>query len=92
MYTIVHRSVVFVNTNPKNERIAVLKSNESLGQLDDSDTNVFQKSLIDSRGGSRIDGRGVQVRLASCGLRTQARQLGGSVGMPPQENCGFQEF
>ena len=41
------RSVVFVNTNPKNERIAVLKSNESLSQLDDSDTNVFQKSLID---------------------------------------------
>ena len=32
------RSVVFVNTNPKNE---------SLSQLDDSDTNVFQKSLID---------------------------------------------
>ena len=41
------RSVVFVDTNPKNERIAVLKSNESLSQLDDSDTNVFQKSLID---------------------------------------------
>ena len=41
------RSVVFVNTNRKNERIAVLKSNESLSQLDDSDTNVFQKSLID---------------------------------------------
>ena len=41
------RSVVFVNTNPKHERIAVLKSNESLIQLDDSDTNVFQKSLID---------------------------------------------
>ena len=41
------RSVVFVDTNPKNERISVLKSNESLSQLDDSDTNVFQKSLID---------------------------------------------
>ena len=41
------RSVVFVDTNPKQERIAVLKSNESLSQLDDSDTNVFQKSLID---------------------------------------------
>ena len=38
---------MFVNTNPKNERIAVLKRNESLSQLDDSDTNVFQKSLID---------------------------------------------
>ena len=41
------RSVVFVNTNPKHEQIAVLKSNESLIQLDDNDTNVFQKSLID---------------------------------------------
>ena len=41
------RSVVFVDTNQKQERIAVLKSNESLSQLDDSDTNVFQKSLID---------------------------------------------
>lgn len=41
------RSVIFVDTNPKNERIAVLKSNESLSQLDASDTNVFQKSLID---------------------------------------------
>ena len=26
------------------------------------------------------------------GLRAQARQLGGSGGMPPQENFGFQEF
>ena len=41
------RSVVFIDTNPKNERIAVLKDNTSLSQLDDDDTNVFQKSLID---------------------------------------------
>ena len=39
------RSVVFVDTNPKHEQIAVLKSHDSLSQLDD--TNVFQKSLID---------------------------------------------
>ena len=41
------RSVVFVDTNPQNERIAVLKDNASLTQLEDNDTNVFQKSLID---------------------------------------------
>ena len=41
------RSVVFVDTNPKNERIAVLKDNASLTQLEENDTNVFQKSLID---------------------------------------------
>ena len=41
------RSVVFVDTNPKNERIAVLKDNASLTQLQDNDTNMFQKSLID---------------------------------------------
>ena len=41
------RSVVFVDTNPKHERIAVLKSHDSLSQLDANDTNVFQKSLID---------------------------------------------
>ena len=41
------RSVVFINTNPKNERIAVLKNIASLSQLEDDDTNVFQKSLID---------------------------------------------
>ena len=41
------RSVVFVDTNPKNERIAVLKDSASLTQLEDNDTNVFQKSLID---------------------------------------------
>ena len=41
------RSVVFVDTNPKDERIAVLKDNVSLSQLDDDDTNVFRKSLID---------------------------------------------
>ena len=41
------RSVVSVDTNPKNERIAVLKNNDSLSQLNDDDTNVFQKSLID---------------------------------------------
>ena len=41
------RSVVFVDTNPKNERIAVLKNSQALEQLDDSDVDVFQKSLID---------------------------------------------
>ena len=41
------RSVVFVDTNPKNERIAVLKDKDTLDQLHDDDTNVFQKSLID---------------------------------------------
>lgn len=41
------RSVVFVDINPKNERIALLKSHASLSQLDNHDTNVFKKSLID---------------------------------------------
>ena len=41
------RSVIFVDTNPKNDRIAVLKDSSSLQNLEDEDTNVFQKSLID---------------------------------------------
>ena len=41
------RSVVFVNTNTKHEQIAVLKDTNSLSQLDENDTSVFQKSLID---------------------------------------------
>ena len=41
------KSVVFVDTNPKNERIAVLKDKVFLSQLEDTDTYVFQKSLID---------------------------------------------
>ena len=41
------RSVVYVDTNPKHERIAVLKDKTTLDQLDNDDTNVFQKSLID---------------------------------------------
>ena len=41
------RSVVYVDTNPKHERIAMLKGNNLLKDLDDADTNVFQKSLID---------------------------------------------
>ena len=41
------RSVVFIDTNPKSERIVVLKSKEMLSQLEDDDTDVFQKSLID---------------------------------------------
>ena len=41
------RSVVFVDTNVKNERIAVLKNPNDLNRLDESDTDVFQKSLID---------------------------------------------
>lgn len=40
------RSVVFLNTNHKKDRIAVLKSNDTLQQLDDEDTNMFQKSII----------------------------------------------
>lgn len=41
------RSVVYVDTNAKKDRIAVLKSTNMLKQLDDEDTNVFQRSLID---------------------------------------------
>ena len=40
------RSVVFVDTNPKNERIPVLKDNASLSQLEDNDTK--RASLIDT--------------------------------------------
>ena len=39
--------VVFVDTNDKKERIAVLKSPDMINKLDEDDTNVFQKSLID---------------------------------------------
>ena len=39
--------MLYVDTNPKSERIAVLKSKEMLNQLEDDDTDVFQKSLID---------------------------------------------
>ena len=43
------RSVVFVDTNPKHEWIAVLKNTAAIEQLedDDDDDDVFQKSLID---------------------------------------------
>ena len=41
------RSVVFVDTNPKSEQIAVLKSKDMLSQLEDGYTDVFNKSLID---------------------------------------------
>ena len=37
------RSIVFINTNPKSERIAVLKSKNALDRLDDEDTNIFPK-------------------------------------------------
>ena len=41
------RSVVFVDTNTKSEPIAVLKGKDTLSQLEDDDTDVFHKSLID---------------------------------------------
>ena len=41
------RTVVFVNTNTKSERIAVLKGKDMLSQLENDDTDVFHKSLID---------------------------------------------
>jgi len=40
------RAVVFVDTNPKSERIAVLKDSVTLSQLEDDDSDVFQKSLV----------------------------------------------
>ena len=36
-------AVVFVNTNVKTDRIAVLKGRDAIDQLDSDDTNVFQK-------------------------------------------------
>ena len=41
------RSVVFVDTNPKNERVGVLKDTATIDDLDDDDPNVFCKSLVD---------------------------------------------
>ena len=41
------RQVVFVNTNPKDQLIAVLKDCQTLSQLDDDDTNGFHKNLIE---------------------------------------------
>ena len=35
------RSVAFVDTNPKSERIAVLKGKDMLNQSEDDDTDVF---------------------------------------------------
>ena len=41
------RPVVFVDTNLKKDRISVLKDNALIQELDDSDPNVFCKSLLD---------------------------------------------
>ena len=41
------RAVVFVDTNVKKDRIAVLKGRDAIDQLDGDDTNVFQKSFVD---------------------------------------------
>ena len=41
------RAVVWVDTNPKAKRIAVLKDLKGLSKLEDDDTDVFQKSLVD---------------------------------------------
>ncbi len=41
------RAVIFVDTNIKKDRIAVLKGPDDLSKLHGEDTNVFQKSLID---------------------------------------------
>jgi hypothetical protein len=41
------RGIVFISTNPKNERIAVLKKKDMLNNLHDDDTNIFCTNLID---------------------------------------------
>ena len=41
------RTVIFVDTNPKHQRIAVLKRLDMLNRMEDDDTDVFQKSLVD---------------------------------------------
>ena len=41
------RAVVFVDTNVKKDRIAVLKGRDAIDQLDGDDSDVFQKSLVD---------------------------------------------
>ena len=41
------RTVVFVDTSPKNNRIGVLKDLNAISQLDDDDIQMFQKILID---------------------------------------------
>ena len=55
------RDVVFINTTPKSERITVLKSSKYLNDLEDDDTNVFCKSIID-----RYEHRPQQLANMSC--------------------------
>ena len=50
------REVVFINTNDKKERIAVLKIPEQIRTLDEDDIDAFQKTLID-----RYQHRPVQI-------------------------------
>ena len=51
--------------------------------------NIILNAAAHGRGGSRIDGRGVLVRLASHGLRVQARQLGDLGACPPRKMLEF---
>ncbi len=41
-----NRTVLFVDTNPKKDRIGVLKPAAAIQDLDDDDPNVFCKNLI----------------------------------------------
>ena len=41
------RSVVFVNTNPPDKRISMVKSYKKLQNLEDDDENIFETNLID---------------------------------------------
>ena len=41
------RTVLYVDTNPAKDRIAVLKKITDINQLDDDDPNVFHKSLLE---------------------------------------------
>ena len=54
------RAVVFVDSNPKHQRIAVLKGLDMLNRMEDDDTDVFQKSLVD-----RYQHRPSQIRSMS---------------------------
>ncbi len=41
------RTVLFVDTNPKKDRIGVLKPSSAIENLDDDDPNVFCKNLVE---------------------------------------------
>ncbi len=85
------RTVLFVDTNPKKDRIGVLKPSSAIENLDDDDPNVFCKNLVERYQHRPIELANISLADFAANYSTEYKAADDDTGdtdvLPSDANC-----